>query len=135
MIRGECDFRWKADVLTLKWKDKPNVWIISTIHYSNVAVTDKLNKKTGQKIHKSECIVIQQIYERSGLCWSVFVILFIFAKINQMYKKKFSCFLYTMFFSTLILYIINSIQIWIHPFINIYKLLQKNWFLQEWFWI
>lgn len=55
--RGEIAFTKKGDILLLIWKDKREVWIISTIHDASSYKTEKTNQNTGEEIKKPVSVV------------------------------------------------------------------------------
>jgi len=55
--KGEIDFRTTSNLLALKWRDKRDVFMLSTFHNSEFICTGKKNYKTQEFIRKPKCIV------------------------------------------------------------------------------
>ena len=55
--KGEIDFRTSSNMLALKWRDKRDVFMLSTFHNSEFICTGKKNYKTQEFIRKPKCIV------------------------------------------------------------------------------
>lgn len=54
---GEMCFRSSSNMLALKWKDKRDVYMLSTCHTADFINTKKINYQTQQVIQKPSCIV------------------------------------------------------------------------------
>lgn len=55
--RGEIEFRTSNNLLALKWRDKKDVFMLSTFHNNEFVSTGKKNYKTQEFINKPKCIV------------------------------------------------------------------------------
>ncbi|XP_046827843.1 piggyBac transposable element-derived protein 4-like [Vespa crabro] len=55
--RGEIEFRTSNNFLALKWRDKKEVFMLSTFHNNEFVSTVKKNYKTQEFINKPKCIV------------------------------------------------------------------------------
>jgi hypothetical protein len=62
--RGEQAYRNCESMLAVKWMDKREVYILSTIHDSQIIATDKIDHKTGRRIMKPVCV--QSYNENKG---------------------------------------------------------------------
>lgn len=56
MKKGEQIFRHTNILLALKWRDKRDVHMLSTIHTSDMIQTDKIDRTTNKPISKPLCI-------------------------------------------------------------------------------
>lgn len=54
---GEMCFRSTSNMLALKWKDKRDVYMLSTCHSADYVATKEVNYRTGEIIQKPSCIV------------------------------------------------------------------------------
>ncbi|XP_063974309.1 LOW QUALITY PROTEIN: piggyBac transposable element-derived protein 4-like [Diachasmimorpha longicaudata] len=55
--KGEVDFRTSSNLLALKWRDKRDVFMLSTFHTRELICTGKRNYTTQELIRKPKCIV------------------------------------------------------------------------------
>ena len=53
----ECIFRRSENLLVVKYHDKRNVCMLSTIHEATVSVLDKVDRTTNNTVSKPTCIV------------------------------------------------------------------------------
>ena len=53
--KGECVFRRNGPLLCLKWKEKKDVTMLSTVHEAMFMETGHVDRE-GKKIEKPECI-------------------------------------------------------------------------------
>lgn len=54
---GELSFRSSSNMLAVKWKDKRDVYVLSTCHSADYVTTKKINYRTGERVQKPSCIV------------------------------------------------------------------------------
>lgn len=57
IAKGEAVSMHNGNLLALKWKDKRDVHMLSTMHTGSMAETGKINFKTGQPIIKPKCVL------------------------------------------------------------------------------
>lgn len=55
--RGETQYKSTTKLLALKWKDKREVFMLTTMHDSEVTGTGKIDKQTGNETKKPLCIL------------------------------------------------------------------------------
>ncbi|KAK2574752.1 hypothetical protein KPH14_013001 [Odynerus spinipes] len=55
--KGKFDYRCTDNLLVLKWRDKKDVWMLSTIHEPKMVETGRRNHITGLPKLKPECVV------------------------------------------------------------------------------
>ncbi|XP_012277177.1 piggyBac transposable element-derived protein 4 [Orussus abietinus] len=102
---GEFDFRRKGEVLVLKWKDKQDVRMISTIHNADVVETGKINQKTGQQVRKPECIMKYNQHMKGVHQADQYLSYYSFLRKSIKWTKKvFMFLLHCTFFNSFILY-------------------------------
>ncbi|EFN82711.1 PiggyBac transposable element-derived protein 4, partial [Harpegnathos saltator] len=53
---GECTNRSTHNLLALKWRDKKDVWMLSTSHSDDFVETKKINYQTGEPKRKPKCV-------------------------------------------------------------------------------
>lgn len=53
---GECVSRSTHNLLALKWRDKKDVWMLSTSHSDDFVETKKINYQTGEPKRKPKCV-------------------------------------------------------------------------------
>ena len=54
--RGEQVHKCTEDLLAIKWKDKRDVFMITTVHTADMISTSKIDAKTQREIMKPKCI-------------------------------------------------------------------------------
>ncbi|RXN14776.1 piggyBac transposable element-derived 4-like protein [Labeo rohita] len=57
MTKGEVDFRENGSQLAVKWHDKRNVHVLTTVHPTGMAATGKIDHITGQPKMKPVCVL------------------------------------------------------------------------------
>ena len=57
LVRGDFDYRNTDNLMLLKWQDKREVIMLSSIHEPRMIRTQKLDWKTSKEIRKPECVV------------------------------------------------------------------------------
>lgn len=57
MSRGEVEFRQNGDMLAVKWHDKRDVHVLSTVHTSTMSETGKVDHVTGELRRKPDCVL------------------------------------------------------------------------------
>lgn len=62
---GECVSRSNHNLLALKWRDKKDVWMLSTSHSDDFVETKKNNYQTGEPKRKPKCSRLQCLDGRS----------------------------------------------------------------------
>ena len=55
--RGDRQYRHTDILLALKWQDKREVYMLSTIHSTAYENSSKINRQTGEEIRKPVCIL------------------------------------------------------------------------------
>ena len=55
--RGEHVVYSKGSMQCLKWKDKRDIYMLTTVHSCAMQKTGKVDRKTGESIEKPECIL------------------------------------------------------------------------------
>ena len=55
--RGECLSRYKNNIMCLKWLDKRDVLVLTTVHKNTMVDTGKTNHATGNHIRKPEAVI------------------------------------------------------------------------------
>lgn len=53
---GEISFRSTENLLCMKWQDKREVWMLTTLHYADIVETGKHHYRTKLPIKKPTCI-------------------------------------------------------------------------------
>ena len=66
LAKGQQVYQTTGELLALKWMDKREVHILTTLHKPVMVETEKNDRKTGRKITKPLYCTIQQKYESSG---------------------------------------------------------------------
>lgn len=61
--REETQYKSTTKLLALKWKDKREVFMLSTLHDSEVVNTENIDKQTG-----NETFVYSGLYRKYGGC-------------------------------------------------------------------
>lgn len=59
---GEISYRSTNNLLAIKWRDKKDVWMLSTVHAATLIETEKRNYRTGLKRTKPSCIADYNSY-------------------------------------------------------------------------
>jgi len=57
LSKGEIEVFHSTELLALKWHDKRDVHILSTVHTNVIIATHKTHHRTGELIRKPKCIV------------------------------------------------------------------------------
>ncbi|XP_033359529.1 piggyBac transposable element-derived protein 4-like [Bombus vosnesenskii] len=60
--KGEICYRSTNNLLAMKWRDKKDVWMLSTVHAARLIETEKRNYRTGLKKTKPSCIADYNSY-------------------------------------------------------------------------
>ena len=88
--RGESQYAHTNTLLALKWQDKREVHMLSTIHSTTYTNSNKIDRQTGEAIRKSVCIVdYTKKYGRSRSYSHANVIFRMHQKISKMVQEAF----------------------------------------------
>lgn len=102
---GEICYRSTNNLLAMKWRDKKDVWMLSTVHIARLIETEKRNYRTGLKKNKPSCVV--DYNSNMGAVDKVYVILSTLnstRKTIKWYKKFFFHLLDLAIYNAYILY-------------------------------
>ena len=87
--RGESQYSHTNILLALKWQDKREVHMLSTIHSTAYANSDKVDHQTGEEIEKPVCILgLHEKHGWSRSCWYANVIFRMCKKIGKMVQES-----------------------------------------------
>lgn len=68
MRKGKFDYRCTDNLLALRWRDKKDVWMLSSAHESKMIETGRRNYLTGSHKLKPECVADYNIKMGSVDC-------------------------------------------------------------------
>ncbi|KAH9636024.1 hypothetical protein HF086_005876 [Spodoptera exigua] len=109
--KGERDVKYAPNIMALKWHDKKDVYMITTMHKDQMGPTEKIDRSTGLPKMKPECVIDYNehmgIIDLNDMMLSS---LHSIRKVTKWYKK--------LFFHIIDLYLLNGY--------NYYKVLQDN---------
>ncbi|KAL0879584.1 hypothetical protein ABMA27_003312 [Loxostege sticticalis] len=55
--KGERDVKFTSRIMAVKWHDKKDVYILSTIHKDEMGPSEKMDRSTGLPVMKPECVL------------------------------------------------------------------------------
>ncbi|KAH9644328.1 hypothetical protein HF086_003113 [Spodoptera exigua] len=55
--KGERDVKYAPNIMALKWHDKKDVYMITTMHKDQMGPTEKIDRSTGLPKMKPECVI------------------------------------------------------------------------------
>lgn len=54
--KDEISFRSSENLLCIKWQDRREVWMLTTLHYADIVNTQKIHYRTKSPIKKPTCV-------------------------------------------------------------------------------
>lgn len=55
--KGEIQSKHQSPLLALKWHDKREIYLLTTLHNDSVGPSGKTNRSTGEPILKPQCVL------------------------------------------------------------------------------